>query len=300
MLIQNLAKPQRGLGIIELMVSILLASIVLAGVVALILNISVTSGTNIKSAQLQQALRGSMDYMSRDLARAGYVNWFEVWARYGDFDNCSNPASVTGSLRDLNDDGAINMLDYHQCIAPVLAQFGTVSLAQFDTAGDVSSGMKTPPECSTDCDCILYSYDHNIEWATHSGDFELFGFRWNEGRLQSRSGAPATADHSCVAGDWVDLTEPVIEITDLGFSLVYFDDVGTGKDATVFPITGGVAGGPSTTCTPGAGGLSDDKCLWRRKVDITLSGHLAADNEVQMDLNGEVKIRNDFFQTESP
>jgi type II secretory pathway component PulJ len=291
MLMRNIHRQQAGLGIVEMMVSIMIASIVLAGMVALVLNLSVTSGTNLKSGQLNQALRGSFDYLLRDLARAGYVNWAAAW------DNCNPAENTPGLYDDANGDGTVDILDFYQCVTPALAEFGLISLAAFDTPGDADSGV-SDPDCSTDCDCILYRYDIDQNGELSTGDFELFGFRHHQGRLQSRTGAGAGVAHSCVTGTWTDLTDPVAEITRLAFSVVYAGSAGAG-DSTVYSITGGVSGGVGSTCTPGAGDLGDDKCLWRRNITLEMDGRLAADPTVQMSLNGEVKIRNDHFQTEA-
>jgi type II secretory pathway component PulJ len=292
MLRQGFKSQQAGLGIIELMVSVLIAAIVLGGVIALTLNISVTSGTNLKTGQLNQALRTNLDYLTRDLARAGFVNWSAAW------DNCDPTENTPGVFDDANDDGKIDILDYYQCVTPVLAEFGALSLASFNTPGDADSGIDNP-DCTTGCDCILYRYDIDRDGQLSTGDFELFGFRRHDGRLQSRTGG-AGVGHSCDTGIWTDVTDPVADITGLSFSLVFADSVAPGNDSTVYPINGGTSGGPSSSCTPGSGGLGEAKCLWRRKINIDMAGRLAADPTVQISLSGEVKIRNDYFQTQAP
>jgi len=249
--------------------------------------ITTAGGESVQATRLNQQLRGTLDLMTKDLQRAGYVNWSGAGAWVWDEDG-----PVTNPYTDDDDGGTpvYNILDFYEAAVPRINEFGQVRLFSFATPGDASTAASA---CTTDCECILYSYDIDGNGALSTGDFELFGFRLNDGAVEMRT---AGNDHTCSTGTWQDVTDDNLEITSLGFTLLYVNDPATG-DATVYPIQSGASLGPNVACVPGAGALLDDKCLWRRKVAISISAQLAADNAVQLALNTDVKVKNDYFQS---
>lgn len=276
---------QWGITLVELMVGTAVSMILLAGVITVMLRFTVSGGELVQAARLNQQLRTALALMTRDLQRAGYTAWDGAGAW---------PIDVDGQPDDANGDGVVDILDFYQAALPRSNDFGAVRLWSFATPGEASSGAA---DCSADCDCILYSYDLNRNGQRDSGggSFELFGFRWHRGAVEMRT---AGTRHECTSGTWQDMTDGVVEVTRLGFSLEYVDAADAG-DATVYSVVDGRLNGPGKTCVPGVGAIADNKCLWRRKVTVEVAGRLASDHAVTLQLTSAVKLRNDHFQIQS-
>lgn len=69
---QTLAKRQRGLTLIELMVTLLLSSFLLLGILQLFINTNSTDRANASLARLQENGRIALDMLKQDLRRTGY------------------------------------------------------------------------------------------------------------------------------------------------------------------------------------------------------------------------------------
>lgn len=274
--------PQRGISLVELMVGIAVSLILLTGVLSVTLRINVSSGEVVKTARLNQQLRGTLDLMSKEIQRAGYLAWdgANAWA-----------PDVDGNYVDSNIDGNVDILDFYTAAIPEINDIGEVSLFSFATPGNAATAAST---CSTNCDCILYSYDIDSDGSVNTGQFELFGFRFNDGAVEMRT---AGNGHSCTTGTWQDITDDTVNITRLNFTRVWVNDA-TAGDSTVYPFTDGkTSAGLATACVAGAGDINDAKCLWRRKIQVNLEGELSGDATVFARLRTDVKIRNDHFNT---
>ena len=277
------SEKQHGTSLVELMVGIAMSLILLAGVIGVVVRVSVAGSESVQATRLNQQLRGALGLMTKELQRAGYANWRGSHAWEMD---------ANGNSSDSNGDGRTDIGDFYQSAIPSINEFGRVELFAFTSPGVAGTG--TPSACSSNCDCILYSYDIDGDGKKNADSFELFGFRWNQGAVEMRTSG---SGHGCNSGSWSHVTDANVTITRLTFELVYHDAAGTGKDATVYPIVDGQWTGLANVCVPGAGAVADDKCLWRRKVAITLEGQLADDPGVKVGLNGDVKIKNDYFNT---
>ncbi len=66
--------PQKGFSLIELMISMTISMIVLAGVIALFANTVRSNAEGLQYTRLNQELRAIMDVMVRDIRRAGYYS----------------------------------------------------------------------------------------------------------------------------------------------------------------------------------------------------------------------------------
>jgi len=294
---RSLVSRERGLSLIELMVGIAIALILLTGVLTLMLRVSTEGANSVRATKLNQELRGTLDFISRDLQRAGYVDWFDTFDANGDGVLSVADDSYTGD----NDSAAyLNILDFYASSVPAINLFGTVSL--FDADGNA---------CATDCSCILYSYDLNEDGAQgvssgaganqNTANFETFGIQYDADNqaVEMLTGGP----HSCASGTWTAITDSNVNITDLSFDLVYVDPATTDGDSTIYSVSGGIGSSSAgTSCTVSIGGAypteSDTVCLQRRKVVITLEGELAADSTVSVQLETDVKLKNDFLQTQ--
>jgi type II secretory pathway component PulJ len=300
---------QQGTSLIELMVGIAISLILLTGIISVVVRMSVAGGESVQGARLNQQLRGTLDTMSKDLQRAGYVDWWHAW----DDDNGdgnpvdANDGATEGVLADIDGNGTVNILDFYNSALPAMNKFGQVSLYSINAAASSQAA------CTANCNCILFSFDLNEDGAQgvasgagtaqNTDNRELFGYRLRDGAIETRFGA-GTNTNSCVDGSWEDISEPnSVEITALNFGLTYVNAAGAG-DSTVYPFAGTAPLSMGTTCTPSDddgdgiyGEIDEGKCLWMRTVSIAVSGRLVDDNDVTLTLNSNVKIKNDYLQT---
>lgn len=278
---------QFGMSLIELMVGITVGLILLAGVVSLVVRISLSGGESIQASRLNQQMRANLDLITKELQRSGYVNWDQAWdICNGDTDDGAW-ANVTDVDIASTEDPVANMLDFYQCVTPVINEMGRIQLGSVGGDGTM--------------DCILYSYDSDEDGGKGTGDFELFGFRLNNGAVQMRTNSNA-GDHACNSGTWQGVTDAHVTVTSLSFTLTYVADEATGDSAaySVNPDPG-TAPLPAVTCTPSVAGAlpatTDTICLWRRNIAINMVAELADDAAVTMTLNTKVKLKNDHMQT---
>jgi type IV pilus assembly protein PilW len=269
-------RSQRGINLVELMVGIAISLVLLTGVLSVMLRISASGGEVVASTRLNQQMRGAVDLMTKELQRSGYVNWFKAW------DTCDG-SEEDDIFADKHEDGRVDILDYYECVSPVINDMGRVEV----------NGS-----------CILYSYDFDKNGGKGTGDFESFGFRLNDGAIEMRT---AGDGHACNTGTWQDVTDSSVTITSLTFTLAYVNDASAG-DAAMYSYTVGTdpswSESPTTVCTPAvAGTLPEDDdvlCLVRRGVQIQVEGQLTADAAVTMALDTKVKLKNDHFNTATP
>jgi hypothetical protein len=231
------------------------------------------------------------------------VDWFDALDISGDGAISVDDDSYTGA----DDTTAyLNVLDFYASVMPVKNLFGTVGL--FDTAGNA---------CITDCTCVLFSYDLNSDGAQgvsgaaganqNNANFELFGFRFDQanGAIDMLTGGA----HSCRAGGtWTAISDATVTITGLSMALVYVDPDTTTGDSTIYTLelddegTSILDPGMGDTCTVAVAGdypqAGDVACMARRKILLTLQGQLSSDASVRASLSTEVKLKNDFLQTQ--
>lgn len=112
--------------------------------------------------------------------------------------------------------------------------------------------------------CITYSYDTDDNAVADSPD-DLFGWRLNDGTVERRQGALL-----CSESGWQNITdEAAIQVSALTFTEIT-PDLPTGTAVTV------------------------------RDVEITLTGHLKGDSEVDRTLIETIRLRNDLIIDTSP
>ncbi|KJS10043.1 MAG: hypothetical protein VR73_00090 [Gammaproteobacteria bacterium BRH_c0] len=269
-------KSQLGINLIELMIGVAISLVILTGVLSVMLRVNVSGGEIVQSTRLNQQMRSALDLMSKELQRAGYVDWLAAWDQDGE----DGPLSMDD---DVNGDGKLNILDYYEAVTPVLNEMGLVQV---------------------NGNCILYSYDLDGDGGKSTGQFESFGFRLNNGAVQMRTSGNG---HACDTGTWQSITDSSISITSLTFTLDYVADVDDG-DSTFYSYTVAPAtewsDTPLTACTPDVAGEvpedGDVLCLARRNIEIALEGQLASDAAVTMGLSTKVKIKNDHFNIATP
>jgi len=184
---------QQGVTLIELMIGLVVGSLVLAGALTLFAKISFSGLENTRSMRLNQQLRESMDFIRRDLQRAGYV---------------------LSSWPDVSDEAAVALL------VTTIGDFGKITIG----ATELTS-LATYAGAAVSDGCILYSYDFTDDAGTGSSDGvldsgDLYGIRLNNGAVEVGVGVT-----SCADGAWKDVTDSSVAITALTFELDTADSV---------------------------------------------------------------------------
>ena len=257
----SLPRKQYGYNLVELMVGIAVGLIILAGAIAVFAKLSFAGLENVRATRLNEQMRGSLNLITRELQRSGYAN---AWA--------AGSANVLGLDTEL------------------MGLFGTVTLG--------GSCADSDGDGANECDCVLYSYDLNdsakqgvggagtlgaggVDAALQDNtNFELFGFRLNAGALEMRT-AGDSGSYTCAGGTWRDISDDDVSITALTFEAA----PGDSSSSEVYGGNGDA--------------VQDSGEVWllRRKINVVLSGELATDSAVTVELRDEVKIKNDHYYT---
>lgn len=241
---------QSGVSLIELMIGMLVGLIVVGGVATVYVATVQSSGQTLRSSRLNQEMGALMQIMTNDIRRAGF--WGAATADTVD----ENPFSVEGQT-------ALSVRDV-----------GTNA-----DAGNTGSG-----------DCILYSYDLNIDDdvdTTDTGGSELFGFKLDSTAVDMRTGCSAGActaalADSCTVGSWTAVTDAsTVSIDALTFDLGEAKCINVTQDAE--------------DCYTNAT-VSDDLTVEIREVKITLTASLVSDSTVRATMTQTVRVRNDMIR----
>lgn len=86
-------RKQDGVTLVELMIGLTVGALVLAGALTMFAKIIFSGLENTRAMRLNQQLRGTLDFIHRDLQRAGYVNAFDI-ATWGPDINGDYPGRV--------------------------------------------------------------------------------------------------------------------------------------------------------------------------------------------------------------
>lgn len=138
--------------------------------------------------------------------------------------------------------------------------------------------------------CIVYMINKNSNNPPVETS-ERLGFKLDsdksvkppKGILRSRRSSPAL---TCASGYWENFTSPAVEITDLRFVLS-----NTPLNISAFKSNPTVI---LQQCTSGSA------CLYRRRVDINLSGRLLAQPDIELTVQDSVAVRNDRLSAHVP
>lgn len=292
-------KKQRGLTLIELMISIALGLIVLTALVYLLSATMRTNTQTLRSTHLNQELRSVMQLMSKDLKRSGYAAGAE------NVGLCASASTielggVTGTVSFVLNAGnkacdnfpiavgylLMNIKNVGGVLSVSCASFATVSPYTVTNtacpgAGSAVSFAETTlssgewtivnpfisitaqdvaSDADAEDDCILFSYDANNDGLIDAAT-ERYGFRFNavDGTIET-----GTAVTSCTAGSWESLNDDSnVEITDFDIEAV----TSTNAAATV------------------------NVCV--REIHLSIDGRLTTDNNVTRTVQEVVKVRND-------
>ncbi len=174
-------------------------------------------------------------------------------------------------------------------------QGGDTTVDDLDTT---AMGLFGIIEVNAAGDCITYSYDYVKDAAQATN--EIFGFRLVGTEIRRK-----TTSAACTEGeaDWpspITDSEVVIDILsferDLGATPIEVDDgVGdgdgvcdAGENCTSFVVLNSDG---DSLCETG------ETCLTRRKINVVLEGSLAADSDVTVRIQDEIKVKNDRYFT---
>jgi prepilin peptidase dependent protein B len=147
--------------------------------------------------------------------------------------------------------------------------------------------------------CIVYAYDRDADGVVDTD--ELAGFRLNSGVVQMRTTGNAADPDTCASANntWVDLTDAdFVTVTNLTFSLAGSYCLNTREpNAVDDDANGTVDNAEEADCyaqVPAA--ASGDITVETREVGITLAGQLTNDTFVNMTLNQNVRVRNEWVR----
>ncbi len=182
-------KSQRGVSLVELMISMLLGLTVISTLITLFANSVATNRSTLQTTRLHQEMRSIMELISSDLRRAGYFR----------------DAHCTLAARNLSEIAA----EDSRC-AEGANQENPFALIEI--------GRHLEPS-----DCILFSYDYEngATPATPDGVLqrsEHYGYRYDINLNGSGFVARRFAGAGCAAGGWRRLSNPLMSnITQLSF-----------------------------------------------------------------------------------
>ncbi len=182
-------KNQRGVTLVELMISMLLGLTVISTLITLFANSIATNRTALQTTRLHQEMRSIMELISSDLRRAGYFR----------------DAHCTLAARNLS------------AVAAEDARCAK-GANQVNPFAIIEIGHHLEPS-----DCILFSYDYQngANAATPDGVLQIsehYGYRYDINRDDSGFVARRFAGAGCTAGGWRRLSNPLMSnITQLSF-----------------------------------------------------------------------------------
>lgn len=267
------------------MIGITISLIILSGVIVAFINLSGSATTTIKANRLNNELRTTLDFITRELSKAGYVDaWDDTGASPEDYRIRTDMLELYG-------------LDSTDTVTP--------DLMDYSGACNVSTDQGT-----NTCDCILYRYDEDNDGMagatggqtvaaaaggtpnpfTSITDNEFFGFRFDSANneVDMKTGGAFT-DDDCTDGSWQAITSDDIQITALSFQIDFNDSFNDGTNYLPEEVGNG---NNDTVCQSG------ETCLDRRKVNVLITGQLTQDASVTMTINTEVKLMNDRYFTQ--
>jgi type IV pilus assembly protein PilW len=194
-------RTQRGLGLVELMVGIVISLIVMAGTVVVFLGNSESSIFQMRSTRFIQQMRDTMDRMVQDIRRAGYLGYRYVVAAEVPPDGnpfsrrYSNTLNTEVSVHGCNDGEPFCGLTYAYNLDDDGA--GPDGRPMVDVGGGAA------------CDTAFFKSD-----ATRQP--ELLGFRLNRaaGSIEMRAASDCTTPGA--DANWVRITDPSIEVVEFG------------------------------------------------------------------------------------
>jgi len=193
-----LKTAHRGVSLVELMVAIAVGLLIVLGTTTFFLGSQASALENTGSLKLNGIMRSSLDFMGREISRAGY--WESAPHFIGSIDRSSNPPQP----------------DFAQ-----INPFATLAFQHFSADAPSDCQYTHPASTSSaSCNCLLFAYDHPGASAD-SGELvrtvapgELTGYRLNGSQIEYKRSGTA---FSCTEGEWSALTPGLLQVTQLEF-----------------------------------------------------------------------------------
>lgn len=267
-------QQQKGLSLIEMMISIVVGLIVVAGVTSVYISTIASSTDTLKQSKLNQEMAALVNVMSSDLRRAG------IWGNMtADIDNFNNPQ---GNPFSQANGTALDIFSGSTKVLP--------------------KNMATNPATYGGGDCILYSYDTDQDGVVDNSD--VLGFRRivsdGVGVVQMRTAsATATARNSCTNTDntWTNATDSgTVNITELNFTLAKSACINVNEPDGLDSVNdaGTNIDNPEEMDCYVTTAVSGNVTTETRQVDITLTAQLAKDSSVKNRMTQAIRVRNDL------
>lgn len=194
------ARMEKGFGLIELLISILIGLIVVAGISSLVVATLRANTENLQMTRLTQEMRAVMQLTTRDLRRGGYD--YHAIRDFGSGSQTHN-------------------------------EFEGVSVFDGGTEVDLTTTGISP---TNPADCVLFSYDSDQDGVPDASEFRGFRFDQNNNAVEIKTQG-AAADDDCTDGTWVALTDPnAIQVNNFGISTVDGNTVPVMTDSAGNPI----------------------------------------------------------------
>lgn len=175
----------RGFGLIELMVAIVIGLIIVTALTSLVVAVLRTNNENMEMTRLTQELRAASQLITGDLRRASFTQ------------------KAVQNVGRLNGNSS----------APIVNPFAEIDFHKDGTEIDFIADPTAGP-----ANCVFFRYDDPEQGTLGTLDeSDNRGFRFNSdaNTIEMLNGG----NGSCTSGDWETLTDPEgVEITHLGFS----------------------------------------------------------------------------------
>lgn len=200
----RMSNKQNGFGLIELLISILIGLIVVAGISSLVVATLRANTENLQMTRLTQEMRSVMQLVTRDLRRAGYDQ---------------------NALRDFGTGGQPNN------------QFTSIRVFQDETDEKSLTNGIAGTEAAR-ANCILFSYDSNGDGSAQVGEFRGFKLDAATNSVKIKdSGSSADADCADGTGNWETLTDTAtVRVDEFSISTVDGNSVPVLRDLAGNPI----------------------------------------------------------------
>jgi prepilin-type N-terminal cleavage/methylation domain-containing protein len=282
---------QRGFGLVELMVGMVISMIILAAASEVLLSSLTSNRDSIRMARLDQELRQVMTMVSRDARRA------TIWDPAIDVARLSMSVPIvlsgTSGTVTVTSSGDLGEVGAKAAGATLIYVSGSTvyraTINSYDSGTDTFSAtvtgtawpateapagtwsilrpamaITTDAVAGTPGSCLMFAYDTNADGTYGTGEY--FGYRYDATDDAVEIRTSGAAGNTCTTGGtWQNLT----------------DDLSV--EVTAFTVT------ENSPTAVTSSGLS----VAVREFTISITGHLIADPAVQRTLQETVRIRNE-------
>lgn len=297
---------QKGMTLIELMISIVIGLIVTATMVAIFSTTSSTNNKTLRITHLDQDLRALMNAVTRETRRAGYWAGVEQVANFAgqnrleisgtptgtvNIDFSGGTVSLSDALASAVDGLVLKVIGYVSTTTPMAALISAATPTSFTVK--IPSGKVSPEQSTWETNTVaagdwmivsplFATINVSTTPATGIGDCIKFGYDRNDDSRQDTPGEEFGFRHNSAAN--------TLEIRQNGASCAASGWIAL-NDNDEIRITGFNVSA-STTNVGSTGSLSLDLV----DIDFTLTGQLTDDANVSRTITQRVKVRNELLK----